>query len=95
MSTRVRSGPSRSPGLPRQSRAPLDAFEDEIGVRLVDPEDEEEIDTLGGLVFMMIGRVPTRGEVIQHETGAEFEVVDADPRRIKRLRVRLPAAEGS
>ncbi|MEX5729847.1 magnesium and cobalt transporter [Rhodovulum iodosum] len=75
-----------------QARAPVDEFEAEIGMKLADPEDEEEIDTLGGLVFMMIGRVPARGEVIRHEEGAEFEVVDADPRRIKRLRVRLPAA---
>ena len=65
--------------------------------RLVDDEDEEEIDTLGGLVFLLAGRVPARGEVIQHPDGVEFEVVDADPRRIKRLRVRLQrtsAADG-
>lgn len=73
-----------------QARTPLDEFEAEVGVKLVDPEDEEEIDTLGGLVFMMIGRVPARGEVIPHHDGTQFEVVDADPRRIKRLRVRLP-----
>lgn len=78
-----------------QARAPLDGFETEIGLKLVDDEDEEEVDTLGGLVFMMIGRVPTRGEVIRHDAGAEFEVVDADPRRIKRLRVRVPASAGS
>ena len=54
--------------------------------------DEEEIDTLGGLVFMLSGRVPARGEVIEHPEGAEFEIMDADPRRIKRLRVRLPDA---
>ncbi|MBK5932717.1 magnesium and cobalt transporter [Rhodovulum imhoffii] len=76
-----------------QSRAPLDEFEAEIGLKLAEAEDEEEIDTIGGLVFMMIGRVPARGEVIPHDTGAEFEVVDADPRRIKRLRVRLPSAK--
>ncbi|MCV2882190.1 hemolysin family protein [Actibacterium sp. XHP0104] len=73
-----------------QARAPLDEFEAAIGMKLVDEEDEEEIDTLGGLVFMVTGRVPARGEVIPHESGAEFEIVDADPRRIKRLRVRLP-----
>ncbi|WP_212524789.1 hemolysin family protein [Actibacterium sp. MT2.3-13A] len=75
-----------------QARAPLDEFEAEIGLKLVDAEDEEEIDTLGGLVFMMTGRVPARGEVLPHDSGAQFEVVDADPRRIKRLRVRLPQA---
>ena len=45
---------------------------------------------MGGLVFMQIGRVPARGEVIIGENGVEYEIVDADPRRIKRLRVRLP-----
>jgi magnesium and cobalt transporter len=74
------------------ARAPLDEFEAEIGMKLVDEEDEEEVDTLGGLVFMETGRVPARGEVIPHPSGAQFEVVDADPRRIKRLRVRLPGS---
>lgn len=73
-----------------QSLAPLDEFESAIGLRLRNGEDDEDIDTLGGLVFMRIGRVPARGEIVPHESGAEFEVVDADPRRIKRLRVRLP-----
>ena len=45
---------------------------------------------IGGLVFVRVGRVPARGEIIPHESGAEFEVIDADARRIKRLRVRLP-----
>lgn len=76
-----------------QARAPRDEFEAEIGMQLVDAEDSEEIDTLGGVVFMLTGKVPARGEVILHESGAEFEVVDADPRRIKRLRVRLPQAD--
>ncbi|MFC7703180.1 hemolysin family protein [Plastorhodobacter daqingensis] len=75
-----------------QSRAPLDEFEHEIGLSLVAGGDEDEVDTLGGLVFVLSGRVPARGEVIRHESGVEFEVIDADPRRIKRLRVRLPEA---
>jgi len=73
-----------------QARAPLREFEAEIGMVLADPEEEQEIDSMGGLVFMQIGRVPARGEVIVAENGVEYEVVDADPRRIKRLRVRLP-----
>ncbi len=77
------------------ARTPLDEFEDEIGQKLVDAEDEEEIDTLGGLVFMLAGRVPARGEVIHHPDGPDFEVVDADPRRIKRLRVRLAGARNA
>ena len=71
------------------SKTPLEDFEAEIGMKLVEGEDEEEIDTLGGLVFMLCGRVPARGEMIPHPDGPEFEIVDADPRRIKRLRVRL------
>lgn len=79
------------------SKTPLEDFEAEIGLSLTEHEDvdEEEIDTLGGLVFMLAGRVPVRGEVVQHPAGVEFEVVDADPRRIKRLRVRLPHASAA
>jgi len=72
------------------ARAPLDEFEVAIGKSLTTGMDDEEIDTLGGLVFVLSGRVPARGEVVPHPSGAEFEVIDADPRRIKRLRVRLP-----
>jgi magnesium and cobalt transporter len=75
------------------ARTPLEDFEAEIGQTLADEEDEEEIDTLGGLVFMLAGRIPARGEVIHHPDGPDFEVIDADPRRIKRLRVRLPGAQ--
>ncbi|MCT4611067.1 MAG: hemolysin family protein [Pelagimonas sp.] len=77
------------------AKTPLDEFETEIGVTLSDHDDvdTEEVDTLGGLVFVLAGHVPTRGEVVPHPKGVEFEVVDADPRRIKRLRVRLPGAD--
>ena len=73
------------------AKTSLEEFGAETGIDLTADEsvDEEEIDTLGGLVFMLSGRVPARGEVVQHPAGHEFEVVDADPRRIKRLRVRL------
>ena len=73
-----------------QSRAPLDAFEAEIGMRLADEEDGEEIDTMGGLIFMLAGHVPAKGEVITSDGGVVFEVIEADPRRVKRMRVRLP-----
>ncbi|WP_102107587.1 transporter associated domain-containing protein [Oceaniglobus roseus] len=76
-----------------QAKAPLDEFEAEIGMKLVEPEDEEEIDTLGGVVFVLTGRVPARGEVIPHPAGPQFEIVDADPRRIKRIRVRMAGAD--
>ena len=78
------------------AKTPLEDFEAEIGHSLTDHDDvdEEEIDSLGGLVFMLSGRVPTRGEVVLHPDGPEFEVIDADPRRIKRLRVRTHRANG-
>jgi magnesium and cobalt transporter len=77
------------------ARTPIDTLEDQHGTRLRPPGDEESVDTLGGLVFTLAGRVPKRGEVIVHPDGIEFEVLDADPRRVKRLRVRgLPAASG-
>ena len=82
-----------SPGVfVAQSTVSLDDFETAIGMTLRNSEDDEDIDTLGGLVFLRTGRVPVRGEIVPHESGAEFEVLDADPRRIKRLRVRLPGA---
>jgi CBS domain containing-hemolysin-like protein len=77
------------------ARLPLEEFEAHVG-KLLDEEEAEDIDTLGGLVFFLAGRVPCRGELIRHpESGIEFEIVDADPRRIKRLRLRnLPKPEG-
>ena len=75
-----------------QARAPLEELEAAIGLRLRTDEDDEDIDTLGGLVFLRTGRVPARGEIVPHESGAAFEVIDADPRRIKRLRIRLPGS---
>jgi magnesium and cobalt transporter len=74
------------------AKTPLEDFETEVNLSLTEHEDVdgEDIETLGGLVFMLAGRVPARGEVVMHPDGIEFEVVDADPRRIKRLRVCLP-----
>lgn len=74
------------------AKTPLEEFEAEIGMSLTDADEvnEEEIDTLGGLVFMLLGRVPVRGEMVEHPEGVEIQVTEADPRRIKRLRVRLP-----
>jgi magnesium and cobalt transporter len=70
----------------------LAEFEAEVGLRLATESDADDIDTLGGLVFMLAGHVPARGQIIRHPDGHEFEVVEADPRRIKRLRVRLNLA---
>ena len=72
------------------ARIALEDVEQELGFQLTEPEAEEEIDSLGGLVFLLSGRVPMRGEMIAHPSGLEFEVVEADPRRIQRLRVHVP-----
>jgi len=73
--------------LEADARVMLEEFEARVGEILTDEEREEDIDTLGGLVFFLAGRVPGRGEVIKHESGVEFEVLEADPRRIRRLRI--------
>jgi len=70
------------------ARTPIELLEERQGTRLRPTGDQEEIGTLGGLVTTLAGRVPKRGEVIAHPSGVLFEVLDADPRRIKRLRVR-------
>lgn len=74
------------------ARVGLEAFEAHTGLELLTDKDED-IDTLGGLVFYLAGRVPARGEIIRHPSGAEFEVLEADARRIRRLRARnIPVA---
>lgn len=71
-----------------KARAELDDVEKLLGIDLTEGVTDEDVDTLGGLVFVLLGRVPVRGEVIAHPSGAEIEVLDADPRRVKRLRLR-------
>jgi CBS domain containing-hemolysin-like protein len=70
------------------ARAGLEVLEAAVGLDLRTEGDEEEVDTVAGLVFVLAGRVPQRGEVISHPEGLDFEVLDADPRRIRRLRIR-------
>jgi magnesium and cobalt transporter len=72
-----------------EGRMDLEDFEAVIGTNLADPDIAEEVDTLGGLVFRLAGRVPVRGELVLHPAGHEFEVIDADARKVQRLRVRL------
>ena len=76
------------------ARAEIEDVEAKIGMSLATPEDED-VDTLGGLVFTMLGRVPVRGEVVQHPAGVEFVVLDADRRRVKKLKLKLPGDEPS
>jgi magnesium and cobalt transporter len=76
------------------ARTPIEALQERVAAPLLGPDQEEGIDTLGGLVGALAGRVPSRGDIFRHPAGIEFEVLDADPRRVKRLRVRglAPAA---
>ncbi len=75
------------------ARTPIEVLEERTHATLR-PPGEDEVHTLGGLVFTLAGRVPARGEAIRHPSGLEFEVLDADPRRVKRLRLRgLPPQE--
>jgi len=80
-------------GLVADARIPIDQLERHLGAELVSPEQEEDIDTLGGLVFSIAGQIPARGELVRHPSGIEFEVLEADPRRIKRLRIHMPPDE--
>jgi len=77
-------------GLVADARTPIEALERHLGLELASPEQEEDIDTIGGLVFALASRIPARGELVRHPSGLEFEVLDADPRRIKKLRIHTP-----
>ncbi len=80
-----------SGGWDADGRVEFDEFADATGV-VLDSEDDE-VDTLGGLVFSLAGRVPQRGEVLSHPSGYDFEVVEADARKVRKLRIRkTPAA---
>ncbi|MFM7607751.1 MAG: hemolysin family protein [Alphaproteobacteria bacterium] len=78
--------------LDLDARTPIAAFEEKLGNILTDEERAADIDTVGGLVFTLAGRVPAKGELVSHPSGLEFRILDADPRRIRRLRVRRPGA---
>ena len=77
--------------LDLDARLPIADFEARLGPTLSEEEREADIDTIGGLVFTLAGRVPARGEVISHPSGLEFRILDADARRIRRIRTRRPA----
>ncbi|HWA01283.1 MAG TPA: CBS domain-containing protein [Caulobacterales bacterium] len=69
-------------------RAPIDKLEAMLEASLALPEHEDEFDTAAGLAVALAGRVPQRGEILRHPSGFDIEVLDADPRRVKRVRVR-------
>jgi CBS domain containing-hemolysin-like protein len=81
-------------------RVDIAALEELVKIDLLSDEEEEEADTLAGLIFKIAGRVPARGEIIHHGSGLEFEILDSDPRRVKKLKidvknVRLPSDEAA
>ncbi|MCK8783013.1 hemolysin family protein [Roseomonas sp. NAR14] len=80
--------------LEMDARTPVEHFEEKLGPVLTEEERHADIDTVGGLVSSLAGRVPAKGELVSHPSGLEFRVLEADPRRIRRLRVRKPGAPG-
>lgn len=80
-------------GFIADARMDLDDFRDQTGHDFA-VEEEDQIDSLGGLVTSLLGRVPQRGEIVTHPDGSEFQVLDADPRRVRRLRVRFAPKTG-
>jgi CBS domain containing-hemolysin-like protein len=77
------------------ARVPLAQLSAPLGVDLAILELAEEVDTLGGLVTSLAGRVPVRGEIVTGPQGLEFEVMDADPRKLKRVRIHRRAPNNS
>jgi CBS domain containing-hemolysin-like protein len=81
--------------LEADARVEVEDLEKQLGLSLLDEERREDVDTLSGLIFTLLDRLPARGEVVHHPAGIDFEVIEADPRRIKRLRIlrRAPASD--
>jgi CBS domain containing-hemolysin-like protein len=75
------------------ARLELDELAQAVDPRLSSAEDE--VDTVGGLVFLLAGHIPTKGECVSHPSGWTFEALDSDPRRIIRVRLHAPDRQGS
>ncbi len=70
------------------ARISVSDLANKLHVELITGDEAEEFETLGGLIFYMLGYVPIKGEVIKHKAGIQFEVLEADPRKVSRLLVR-------
>jgi magnesium and cobalt transporter len=81
--------------LDLNARLPVEDFEKRMGPVLSEDERDADIDTVGGLVFTLAGRVPAKGEVISHPSGLEFRILDSDARRIRRLRARRTVSKAA
>lgn len=73
-------------------RASISELEEKLGKSLALPDHEDEFDTAAGLAVALAARLPQRGEILRHPAGFDVEIVDADPRRVKRIRIK-PASE--
>jgi CBS domain containing-hemolysin-like protein len=75
------------------ARAPIEKVEQDLGIELRPHHEDEDFDTIGGLIFIHAKRVPGKGETITHPSGAKFEILEADPRRIHRVRIHRPSSQ--
>ncbi len=80
--------------LDADGRAPIDQLEAMLGASLALPDHEDDFDTAAGLAAALAGRLPQRGEILHHPAGFDVEITDADPRRVKRVRVKRAADGG-
>lgn len=69
-------------------RASIEELEALVEIDLLPEDEDEEVDSVGGLVFQLAGKIPARGEIISHSSGLDFEIIDADPRKVKKVRIR-------
>jgi CBS domain containing-hemolysin-like protein len=92
------AGPKVAPGADGsflvEARAALDDVSEVVGFDFAALPEAEDVDTIGGLITAIAGRVPGRGEIVAGSHGFEFEVIDADPRRVKRLKIHPHAVPG-
>ena len=72
------------------ARIEIDELQKVTNVEFLNSYDNDDVDTLGGLIFSITGRVPQRGEIIKHASGTTFEIKDADPMKIKSVKVTTP-----
>jgi CBS domain containing-hemolysin-like protein len=85
----------RQGGFEADGRAPIDQLEAKLGAGLALPNHEDEFDTAAGLAVALAGRLPQRGEILRHPAGFDVEIIDADPRRVKRIRIRRAGETGA
>lgn len=78
---------NRDGSIMADARYDIDDFQEKFGA-ILSEEEADDIDTIGGMIFAMVGRIPARGEIIAHDSGITFEILDADPRRVNQVLIR-------